>query len=76
MPNYLNALKRGFAAAVSSTTKAHSYTAANKKIVCLHCGNDTFYSGNALLDRNRLIETDWVDNEATVLACATCSRLE
>lgn len=76
MPNYLNALKRGFAAAVSSATAAHSFSAAGKKIVCLHCGEDKFYRGNALIDRNRLIETDWVDNEVALLACANCSRLE
>jgi hypothetical protein len=76
MPNYLNALKRGFAAAVSSATAAHSFSAGGKKIVCLHCGEDKFFWGNALIDRSRLLETDWLDDDATLLACAQCSRLE
>ncbi|WP_309715006.1 hypothetical protein [Armatimonas sp.] len=76
MPNYLNALKRGFAAAVTSSSTAHSFSAADKKIVCLHCGEDKFFRGNALIDRNRLIDTDWFDSDVALLACAKCSRLE
>ena len=76
MPNYFNALKRGFDAAVSSATAAHSFSAAGKKIVCLHCGEDKFFLGNVLIDRNRLIESDWFDSDAALLACAKCSRLE
>jgi DNA-directed RNA polymerase subunit RPC12/RpoP len=53
------------------------YTMAGRPIVCPHCGHRTFEAGEAQLNNavSTFFKLDWLDETATILACAQCSHI-
>ena len=72
--NAVRAFGQGFAAQLSPGR----YTAAGKVVLCPHCGHDAFDAQTAVVNTRGLtfFGLDWLDKGATVLACATCGRIE
>ncbi len=72
--NAVRAFGQGFAAQLSPGR----YTAAEKVVLCPHCGHDAFDAQTAVVNTRglTLFGLDWLDMGATVLACATCGRIE
>ncbi|GMV99171.1 MAG: hypothetical protein AMXMBFR84_03100 [Candidatus Hydrogenedentota bacterium] len=70
---FLNAGK-----AIVSDTEPSEYKAADKAIVCHHCGGTQFHEGSAQLNTAlmTLAGLDWANESATTLACSTCGRIE
>ena len=66
------------AESITSPRKAHSYTVAGKKVVCVHCENILFHKERASLNTasSSMCNTEWMDHEAHTLICANCSRIE
>jgi hypothetical protein len=61
------------------SNEAVSYTMSNKKIICSHCNNETFFQlPNILLNTPGItfFGLDWANKTASVLVCSNCSKLE
>jgi predicted nucleic-acid-binding Zn-ribbon protein len=52
-------------------------SAAELPIRCLHCGNDRFVEGKALLNTRgfSFLNLDWLNDDAITLQCDTCGFL-
>ena len=70
---FIDAIKKGF-----SGPEPASYKIADRVVTCPHCGGQTFTEGSALLNTSGMtfLELDWANREASLLLCATCSRIE
>jgi predicted nucleic-acid-binding Zn-ribbon protein len=77
MANIGRAFKRAAKAAVGSMGSAQ-YKAADKTILCPHCGSDVFAKGKAQLNTAGMsfLDLDWANKSATTLACTKCGRVE
>jgi hypothetical protein len=77
MMDFLKTLKRA-GKAVAESRKIHSYQIRGKEIVCLHCGNDQFDEGSALLNTSGMtfLNLDWANRSATVLVCQYCGHIQ
>jgi hypothetical protein len=57
----------------------NKYSVQGKKIICPHCGNDTFFLKPDILLNTRglaFLELDWANKSASALICGNCSRIE
>lgn len=70
-------LKRGFKAAAAAM-RSQKYSAADKPVRCLHCGNETFEQATALLNTAGLsfLNLDWANRSATTLVCTECGHVQ
>ncbi|MDP2981833.1 MAG: hypothetical protein Q8O92_00700 [Candidatus Latescibacter sp.] len=50
----------------------------DKKLVCSHCGGDSFAERHAKLNTTlmTLFDMDWLNKTADVFVCANCGHLE
>ncbi len=66
------------ARALVSGAPAGAFTVGGRKVTCPHCGGTLFSKRRASLNTaaSAATNTEWLDSEATVLVCASCSRLE
>ena len=74
-------IRRGLKAAAKalvSGPRPRQYRAAGKLVECRHCENTLFHKRKASLNTalSSLTNTEWTDEQACVLKCAHCSRLE
>lgn len=77
MAGFLSAMKAGLSAAIRANGPSR-YQVEGRVIVCPICGHDRFAKGRAQLHTSgmTLMDLEWLQDEATTLACASCSRLE
>ena len=70
----LKAAAKGFVAG----PKAEAFSVAGKPVACPHCGGKLFQKRKASLNKafSSLTNTEWLDHEASLLICASCSRVE
>lgn len=75
----LSRFGRGLKAAAASLahTPTH-FTAAEKAIVCPHCGGCGFDAREILLNTRgaTFMKLDWLNHGATALTCQRCRRIE
>lgn len=69
---------RAFGRGVAAHLAPGRYTAAGKAVVCPHCGDDSFEAWTAVVNTRGLtfFGLDWLDEGATVLACARCGLVQ
>lgn len=60
------------------TEDARQYQAADRRVICPHCKNDTFAREQAMLNRpaSTLLNLDWVDKTGIALVCAGCGLIQ
>lgn len=60
------------------TDRPGKWTVAERLIVCPHCDGDEFRLREILLNTRGMtfFKFDWLNDDASVLECARCSRLE
>jgi hypothetical protein len=61
-----------------SKPAARSFRVENKQVACPHCENILFHDRRASLNTaaSELFNLAWADQQARVLICANCSRME
>ena len=76
MANLGDAFERAFSA-FSDSFGPSEYTAADKNIICDHCGGAKFAEGGAQLNTAGMtfLSLDWADKSATTLACTNCGKI-
>lgn len=58
----------------SSKAATYRARAANKDVVCLHCGQGEFWQRRAKLNSaaSEFFDVGWASEESLVLTCTTC----
>ncbi|HNX49575.1 MAG TPA: hypothetical protein PLS53_07900 [Thermoanaerobaculaceae bacterium] len=69
---------RAFGQGVATAFAPGRYTAAGKVVLCPHCGHDCFESQPAVVSTRglTLFGLAWLNQGATVLACARCGLVQ
>jgi len=83
MADFGDAVRAGIRAARDEYTErrerplGESYAAADRPVICLHCGGQRFTSRSAMLNSRvlTLIDLDWLDRSATALICTKCTEI-
>jgi hypothetical protein len=77
MGNFFKALKRGVGA-LAEGFQPGKYEVEGKSVTCLHCGNEIFAEGEALLSTVGMtfFHLNWANKTASTLMCADCGRIE
>lgn len=59
-------------------TQSTCHEIAGRKLVCLHCGHDRFWTRRILMNTRlaSLFDFDWANREATTDVCEACGRIE
>lgn len=54
------------------------YQVNGRELKCPHCGNDTFYTRESLLNTAGMtfFKLDWMNQEADNYICSQCGRIE
>lgn len=75
--NLGRALKEGIKAALSGPD-GHAYVAAGRRVRCIHCHGETFFSREAMLNTSTMtmLDVDWLNTSGTALVCTNCSLIQ
>jgi ribosomal protein L37E len=62
---------------IFSEDQPKRYEIANKQLICMFCGNDTFHTRTEQLQSPGLtfLDIEWADSTATCFICISCGYL-
>lgn len=77
MSDFVERFKKG-TKAFKDALGPGQYEAANIKVICPHCKNDTFEEGSAQLNTAgaTFLNLDWLNKSAVILVCTRCGLIQ